>query len=216
MPNFGSERIARFLPRSLITTTGRSWQRRLYLTFDDGPHPEVTPQVSALLKRHGIAGSFFCIGTNLERHPEIARQLIADGHILCNHSYSHKNYRRMMFADQLDDLTACADALRNAGSSSDRVFRAPQGQLSLQSILRLRKNAWRIVHWSYDSLDYRKPTTGELVGRFEEAPVRPGDIVLFHDDDEVCVRALEQLIPIWLEQQFSFGTVSELTAASAA
>ncbi|MEM6483419.1 MAG: polysaccharide deacetylase family protein [Pseudomonadota bacterium] len=215
MPNFGSERIARFLPPSLIVTTGRNNKRRLYLTFDDGPHPDVSLQVGELLKRHGIAGSFFCIGPNLERNPEIARRLIEDGHVLCNHSYSHKNYRRMTFADQLADLEACAEALTNAGSTSERVFRAPQGQLSLQSILRLRKKAWRIVHWSYDSLDYQKPTANELVRRFKDGPVSSGDILLFHDDDTVCVQALEQLIPMWLEQDFSFGTVSELTAAPA-
>jgi peptidoglycan/xylan/chitin deacetylase (PgdA/CDA1 family) len=84
--------------------------------------------------------------------------------------------------------------------------------LGLRSLLRFKWAGWRVVHWSYDSLDYQKPTVEGLLERLRAAPPQGGDILLFHDDNELCLHALKMLIPEWKAQGYSFSRVDALLA----
>lgn len=210
MLNVGSERIAGLLPNSLIRTRGSGSARRIFLTFDDGPHPTVTDELCKVLCKYNVAASFFCIGENLVRYPDVARRLLEAGHSVCNHSHSHKNLRRLNAQEQIAELADCEAVIRELGGKDGRIVRAPQGQLSATAMLRLRRQNWDIVHWSYDSLDYQHPKPEALTERFSQRPVRNGDIILFHDDNLLSTRVLERLIPRWIDEGYSFGHVSDL------
>ena len=210
MPNVGSKRVARLLPDSFIATRGERASRTLYLTFDDGPVDGTSQRVAEVLARHGVCASFFCIGEHLRRSADVAQTLLAGGHLLCNHSDRHRNYRKLDTISQDEDINACQQSINGLQPDSPRIFRAPRGQLDLRSALRLRRRGWRIVHWSYDSLDYSRPALSSIIERFEAKPVRPGEIILFHDDSELCAQALDRLIPAWKLDGFSFATVAGL------
>lgn len=210
MPNIGSEKIAGLLPNALIATRGRASEKRLYLTFDDGPHESVTDELREFLDFHNVVGNFFCIGENLRKHSEVARRLLKSGHTVCNHSDSHRNYRKLSLPIQLEDLAACQAEIQKLGADTGHVFRAPQGQLSMSSLLRMKLQHVRVVHWSYDSLDYQKASVDTQIQRFRSDPVDNGDVILFHDDSDLCIRTLETLLPEWQTQGFTFGSVLDL------
>lgn len=212
MPNIGSEKVARRLPNHLITTHGDRGRKTLFLTFDDGPCPGVSERVGAMLEAMEVPASFFCIGTKIRAHPQIARELADRGHGVHNHSDTHRNYRRMSPAEQKHDMEACQDAIAGLAGNPPRIFRAPQGQLGLRSLLQFKRAGWHVVHWSYDSLDYQKPGVERLLERLRAAPPHGGDIMLFHDDNELCLHALKTLIPEWKAQGYSFSRVDKILA----
>ena len=210
MFNVGSAAVAKFLPNSLITTRGDSRSRTLYLTFDDGPDPTITPEICKLLARYDAKASFFCIGENIRKHPEIASQVLAEGHLLANHSDAHENYTKLELASQMEDLEKCQREISRLNPATGKIFRAPRGKLDVLSLYKMKRTGWAIVHWSYDSLDHRKDTLETQLNLLRNTPVQSGDIVLFHDDHRLAVDLLVNLLPEWSEQGFRFSTVAEL------
>jgi len=210
MVNMGGEKIAKLLPDWLVRTRGRRGSQTLYLTFDDGPNEIYTPPLCKLLERHAARATFFCIGRNVQRHSHIVRHLSDAGHTLANHSQEHTAFRSLPLKRQLAEIADCQSALRAACGHDKKIFRAPQGQLGLPLLIALKTRGWDIVHWSYDSRDYRRQSLEEQLARFRARPVRGGDIVLFHDDNRLVLDILEQMLPRWSQQGFQFESVAEL------
>lgn len=210
MPNIGGETVSRILPNALITTKGTGGDNALYLTFDDGPCPGVTEPLMDLLDSHGAKASFFCIGRKLRRSHEIGRDIVRRGHGLYNHSDTHRNYRRLSIAEQIWDAEACQATISDIRPGSRRIFRAPGGQLGLRALLHFRMNGWRVAHWSCDSLDYQKKGAPEIVDRLCNNAVHSGDILLFHDDSDLCINVLAVMLPQWIDRGFSFHTIETL------
>lgn len=210
MLNLGSQRVASMLPNALVTTHSPGIQPTVYLTFDDGPHPEVTEGLCETLEKYSAFSSFFCIGANLESYPGVAKRIIDGGHSIHNHSHTHRDFRRLSSDEQLEELASCQQAIERLNPGAAKVFRAPRGQLPLKALLLLKRHRWATVHWSYDSLDYQKPQAEALITRLRKNPPRNGDIMLFHDDSELCINVLDTLIPEWLEQGYRFATIDEL------
>lgn len=210
MLNFGSYKIARFLPNRVITTKGKSNKKVLYLTFDDGPNPDFTIKIADLLQRHSAKGSFFCVGQNIAKHPEIAQSLIERGHLIANHSNTHSAFIKQSLASQLNEANACQQEIENINPDNIKAFRAPQGLLSFRLLIKLLIDKWRLVHWSYDSKDYQQKSFDEQKKIFDARPVSNGEILLFHDDNQLAVELLEHLLPQWTQQGYVFHTVAEL------
>ena len=98
-------RVLRFLPNGWLMTSGPTdAARNLYLTFDDGPHPDHTPALLALLAEHGAKASFFLVGREVERHDALARRIASEGHTLGNHSYSHPRFEALTLDEQLEEI----------------------------------------------------------------------------------------------------------------
>ena len=209
MFSVGGMRAAGRLPNALVATRGRSQGRPLYLTFDDGPVSGITPELCALLREFNAKASFFCIGENLRKHPEIATAIAADGHCVANHSDSHPKFSEVTLGERMRELRACQAEIEKLDAGAAKIVRCPRGELSIDLLLRLKLGGWRVVHWSYDSLDYRQEPAQKIAERLIREPVRPGDVVLFHDDHRRSLEALATLLPIWVEQGFSFRTVRE-------
>lgn len=192
------------LPRALVQTHGSRHGNTRYLTFDDGPDPEHTPPLLDLLAAHGVKASFFLIGEKVARHPELVRRIVAEGHMLGNHSYTHWEFANMTLREQLSEVER-TDALLSAFDQRPRHrVRTPRGYLAPPLLLYFASHRRSIVHWSYDSLDYQPHPVDDLIARLRDEPPAAGDIVLMHDDSTKAATALRLLLPEWLASGYGF------------
>ena len=212
MFNVGSERIARCLPNRFVATHREPGSKTLYLTFDDGPNATYTQPLCDLLDQHRIKATFFCIGKNIDDSPEVAKDLLQRGHLVVNHSQNHKAFASLTLGEQLEEIESCQAAILRLNPSNPRVFRAPQGRLSIALLLRLKLKGWKLVHWSYDSHDYEFKQLDQLMAYLENKPVTDGDVLLFHDDCQVAMDVLDVVLPRWIQQGYRFETVDKLIA----
>lgn len=178
-------------------------QKIIYLTFDDGPEPDVTPQVLGLLKRYNAKATFFCIGQRVDTHPELYNRLLLEGHGIGNHSYSHPRGFRTPHADYLIDVEKASNCIRSP------LFRPPYGQLTVRAYRQLRKKH-RIVMWDVLSGDFDVNRSPEDVAYRTIRHIRPGSVVVFHDSLKAAPRmlpALEQVLEHFSLEGFSFVAI---------
>lgn len=197
-------RVLRFLPNGWLMTSGPTGAaRNLYLTFDDGPHPDHTPALLDLLAEHGAKASFFLVGREVERHDALARRIASEGHTLGNHSYSHPRFEALTLDEQLEEIERTQRLLTGIDGRPRHAFRPPRGVLTGAMLASLVRRRHRIDYWSYDSLDYSRRPVPELLETIQRHPPRGGDIILMHDDSEHSLTLLRALIPAWIAQGFS-------------
>ncbi len=176
----------------------------VYLTFDDGPHPEHTPRLLKLLERHQVKATFFIVGERAEAHPEIVRTIVAAGHTLGNHSYSHPSFKVTSFGRQSEEIERTNEVLKGFDGRKRHLVRPPYGNLSWATIVLCALRRERIALWSRDSHDYRLGSD-EIVKRMSSLKIAPGDVLLFHDDGSSGIDALETLLPGWRSNGLNFG-----------
>ena len=149
-------------------------ERDVFLTFDDGPTPGVTEWILEELARYGAKATFFCLGSNVEAHPELYRRIVAEGHRVGNHTYSHLKGWGTEVGEYVDDVD------RAAGVIGGSLFRPPYGRIApVQS--RALAPRYRIVMWNIISRDYNRSLSPRICLENVIRHVRPGDIVVFHD-----------------------------------
>ncbi|GAB3589532.1 polysaccharide deacetylase family protein [Hymenobacter daeguensis] len=184
----------------------------IYLTFDDGPIPEETPWVLEQLAVFNAKASFFCVGENVTRYPEIARAALAAGHRLGNHTYHHRSAWATARPDYLAEAARCQQVLARVGLSEAAarpLFRPPYGRLTWP-LLPALKAEFRLIMWSALTRDYDPALSPEDCLRFALAAVRPGDIVVFHDSRKASARlrfVLPRLLAHFAAQGFQFLTL---------
>ena len=183
------------------------WQRsQVYLTFDDGPDPAHTLRLLQVLKQHQVRATFFVIGSKAEQHGDIMQQIVEAGHSLGNHSYSHPQFDAIPVRLQAEELARTEQVLAGFDGRRRHAVRPPYGKATLGTILLCLLRGQRIALWNRDSLDYRLDHEA-VVRRMSAMPVKPGDVLLFHDDDHACIEALQVLLPRWREAGLRFGTL---------
>jgi len=196
--------VYRALPDSWLLYSGTAKNNSIYLTFDDGPHGDYTKKLLDLLNNYRIKASFFVTGDHIKEDPEGLKKIISHGHDVYNHSYKHWEFEGYDIKQKLKDL-----------EELDKLFpgnniRPPRGKLDFRLLINLILNKRSIIFWSFDSLDYKKESAEKIVDRFMKYPVKAGDIILFHDDNDHTITALESLIPFWKESGYSILPVREL------
>jgi peptidoglycan/xylan/chitin deacetylase (PgdA/CDA1 family) len=147
---------------------------KVYLSFDDGPIPEVTPQVLKLLKQHQAKATFFMVGENVEKHPEILQQVLEDGHGVGNHSYNHVKGWETKDQDYYANIQKAAKLIPG------QLFRPPHGQMMPRQAKVLVQD-YTVIMWSLLTEDYHPKNTPEDVIRRIEKRLQAGSIVVFHD-----------------------------------
>ena len=178
-------------------------ERVVYLTFDDGPIPEVTPWVLDLLRKENMKATFFCVGENVMRYTEVYRRILEEGHSVGNHTYNH--WQGLKHSDQ--------DYFRNIEKAGEYIdsdlFRPPHGWLKT-SQYRFLKNKFRIIMWDLITCDYDKRLTPEQVLSNVTDFVRPGSIITFHDSIKAqpnLTVVLPQAIRWMKEQGYRFEAI---------
>src|SRR5687767_13434839 len=147
--------------------------KNIYLTFDDGPIPEITPWVLDQLKKHGARATFFCVGSNVKKYPEIFESIKKQGHAIGNHSFTHPDGRKTGTEEYIMDVHQCDEVVKS------EFFRPPYGRLTRSQSNRLKKE-YRIVLWDVLSMDYDLKVTPKKVVENVVHNARTGSIVVFH------------------------------------
>ena len=207
----------------------------IYLTFDDGPIPEETPWVLEQLAAFQASATFFCVGDNLARHPEIARAALAAGHRLGNHTQHHRSAWAISRPGYLAEIARCEqvlEELRASGAAQPPfpaphfplptsraslpaprsplpLFRPPYGRLTWP-LLRALRPQFRVLMWSVLTRDYDPSLSPESCLRYTLGAVRPGDILVFHDSRKASVRlryVLPRVLAHFAARGFQFPTL---------
>jgi peptidoglycan/xylan/chitin deacetylase (PgdA/CDA1 family) len=197
------KRAAFGLARQHILFSVSTSQPTLYLTFDDGPNLVHTPALLELLASLGVRASFFLVGRSADAHPEIVTAIVAAGHTLGNHSFSHRKRNTMSSAIARSDIAETDAVLARFDGKLKHSFRPPWGEVALLQYLRCLVGLDDLVLWSRDSLDYKNGAE-LIIETFRRQPPKSGDIILFHDDHAASTQALEILIPQWSRSGFKF------------
>jgi len=150
----------------------------IYLTFDDGPIPEVTPWVLETLKKFKAKATFFCIGDNIKKHPHIFKSLLDGGHSVGNHTFHHVKGTKTNLTTYLEEVALCESYLNSA---SEKLFRPPYGQMTSQQAKALLKQGYKIIMWDIISFDWDQRISKEACLQNVIKHLQPGSIVVFHD-----------------------------------
>ena len=186
--------------------------RAVALTFDDGPSPDYTPAIVALLQQYDARGTFFVIGQELVRDPEVARETAAAGMELANHGMNH------LTLVGVDPTTIAAEAapvereLTAITGARPTLYRLPGGRGDARSLRTLSDLGYTVVNWSIDTHDFLPRSAAQIAAQVE-TQVQPGSIVIFHDgggDQQHTVDALRLLLPALKAQGYQLLTVSQL------
>jgi peptidoglycan-N-acetylglucosamine deacetylase len=200
----------------VITAVKTNWPM-VALTFDDGPHPESTPAVLAVLDKYGARATFFMIGELAEKHPEIVRAAAAAGHTIANHSWNHLSFPLLTAHERYEQLRRCEQALAPHGK---KLFRPPYCHQTLGSRWHTLRAGYEIIAFSVHAEDWLARSAEWMAGRLVQQ-ARPGSIVILHDniyrsilpaaqfDREPMLRALDESLRR-LQNRFQFVTVPEL------
>jgi peptidoglycan/xylan/chitin deacetylase (PgdA/CDA1 family) len=187
---------------------GPSGGKSIYLTFDDGPVPGITDWVLEELAMRGQVATFFMVGDNVRKHPELAREVLARGHRVGNHTDHHLHGWRCSCRDYLQDVAYCDEALSSVLGVQTTLFRPPYGELGPRQAHALAKNK-KIVMWSLLSYDFDDSLApAQLLTEIMEKTA-PGKILVFHDQQKTKVK-LQQVLPDYLDFLVQEGYTARL------
>ncbi len=201
------ELLAGLTYRKLIR--GNPGDKVVALTFDDGPHPIWTERLLAILRREHVRGTFFVVGKMVEKHPELLRDIVADGNEVGNHTFSHATLTRLTAADILTEYQACNDIIWSVGHVRPTVCRPPGGDYDSRVIDAASDLGMTTTLWTDDPGDFDRPGESEIVDRTLHS-VSNGGILLLHDGVTQTLDVLPLLIHELRDRGYRFVTASEM------
>jgi peptidoglycan/xylan/chitin deacetylase (PgdA/CDA1 family) len=182
------------------------------LTFDDGPHPELTPKLLEILRANGVKATFYVIGRNVDAYPEIARRIVQEGHEIANHSYNHPALTKLSPARLDEEIRSTNEAIERATGVRPTNMRPPYGAINDRVRQTLTgKFGLDVMIWSVDPLDWKRPGPAVVTQRMVSG-AKPGGILLAHDIHPGTVTAMPETIRQLKARGFEFATISELLA----
>lgn len=184
-----------FLPQ--LTWRVKTKRKEIYITFDDGPHPDITTKVMDILDEFGAKASFFCVGHNVEKYPDTYAEILKRGHKTGNHTFNHLNGWKVKRKEYFKNIEKCSELV------DSHLFRPPYGRISLKHIPYIKMN-FRIIMWSVLSLDFDIKTTTEQCLENSINYSKEGSIIVYHDSEKAAEKMLYAL-PRFLEHFKSKG-----------
>lgn len=155
--------------------------KHVYLTFDDGPVPEITPWVLNQLKKHKAKATFFCIGENINKYPDVFLQILKDGHAIGNHTQHHVNGWNTTTEHYLEEFELCNNAIKKHALESENLFRPPYGKMTSTQAKTILDKGYKIIMWDILSKDYDATVHPETCLANVLQNIKPGSVVIFHD-----------------------------------
>jgi len=182
------------------------WQKKtsskvIYLTFDDGPVPEVTPQVLDILDKYNWKATFFCVGENVKKYPELYNEVLRRGHKTANHTFNHIKGFSYKTEEYVKNVQHASHYIES------KLFRPPHGQITHRQIRALKRD-YQIIMWDVITHDYNRKLTPEQVYDNVKNNLRNGSIVVFHDSIKAKNNVLEVLpkaIEFWKSEGYKSG-----------
>lgn len=197
-------RLNYFLKNNNNTT--RIKNKVVAITFDDGPHPENTPQILALLKKHNATAAFFCIGKHLEQHPLLLQDIVNQGHIVGNHTYTHSPYFGFFTSKKVSqEILKTNELIQKIIGKKLAFFRPPYGVTNPAIAKALKKTGLHSIGWNIRSLDTIIKDETAILKRITRR-IAPGSVILLHENQPRSILVLEQLL-IFMQKN-GYKTVS--------
>ena len=181
-------------------------QKEIFLSFDDGPHPRITPLVLDMLATHGAKASFFCIGDRVKRYPDIYQRILDEGHAVGNHTFHHLNGWKTNDTDYLTNITEAALCI------DSMLFRPPYGRMKESQANAISKMGYKTIMWTVLSGDYDKSLSPEECAQRVLGNIKPGYIHLFHDSEKAeknMIHALGKLLDATKMKGFQCEKINE-------
>ena len=178
----------------------------IYLTFDDGPVPEATPEVLEILHAYGAKATFFMVGDNVRKYPEIFARVLSEGHAVGNHTFHHLNGWHTTTGLYMDDVARCRELVNS------RLFRPPYGKFTPSQYFLLRSN-YRFILWSVLTYDFHRHTTPELCLINAIDNTESGSVVVFHDNVKAMANlrfALPQFLAHFTALGYEFRPIPDV------
>lgn len=182
--------------------------KEIYLTFDDGPHEIYTVELLDLLKKHEIKATFFVTGNSLLKNKQIGRRIVEEGHILGNHTHTHKVLTEISKKEMSEEIITCQNLIGDLQNNSTRLFRPPCGLAGIRELIFLKQNNFKYCLWSIDSKDSLFLGTDVLIKRLKSA-VCNKSVILFHDDARLCIDIIQVILPFWISNGYTFKTMND-------
>ena len=201
--------MAAGIPRRLFMVSGPKASRRVTLTFDDGPHPEYTPVLLDRLKERNVPATFFVLGRQAERYPDIVRRMAAEGHDVGHHSFTHSEPSETSARKLLSEARQTRDLLTSLIGHESKLFRPPHGKITAPKAVALWKEKQSIVLWNQDPKDFSCGSTDALRSWFQEHTLSGGDIILLHDVHPYAGEAMDVMVEQVAAAGLAFGRVSD-------
>ncbi|MEO6907013.1 MAG: polysaccharide deacetylase family protein [Abditibacteriaceae bacterium] len=180
------------------------------ITFDDGPWPKYSLEVLKVLKKYNVKATFFEVGKELSRRPDVAREIVAAGHVIGNHSWDHPDKPK----DPVEQVTRTDKQIAKDLKITTHLFRPPYGILTNGMAAQAKKEKKAVILWSTSGVDWQRPTPIRIADAVLER-VHPGGIILLHDgggNRNTTVEALPLIIPRLQQKGYKFVTVPQLLA----
>ena len=184
------------------------------LTFDDGPHPTFTPELLKILDKYHVKATFFMIGREMEKHPEIVREVMARGHVIGNHTYTHPHDIEIDTETQIiRELDLCENTIEKITGKRSHLFRPPRGLVDSTVFMIAEEEGYPVILWTVSADHHDAPTPKDMAKRVLRL-IRPGGIVLSHDGT-ACTRwkdvaATPMIIEELKKRGYRFVTIPEL------
>ncbi len=169
----------------------------VFLTFDDGPHPECTPQLLDQLAGVNAKATFFVLGSSARKHPELIRRTLSEGHSIGTHTWSHLSAAKVPVAKWINDVLRARHEIEAITGQECPLFRPPYGELTPLSLIALLRAGTRIVQWSQDTKDYTTSTHDEFCRWFINNQPSAGAVVLMHDNQKITCAAIQEGLKHW-------------------
>jgi len=202
------------LPRRLLIAAGPKREPFVYLTFDDGPHPEHTPRLLDILAEHHVPATFFLIGSLAEKYPAVVLRIAREGHTVGNHTFHHTRIKKVSVGKLMDEIRRTSNVLADITGRRSRFFRPPYGGLTPLAALRLWAAGHTVVLWNSDPRDFMLTSAEGLSDWFRAHPPDAGDIILLHDRLPYAAVVLPRLVEETRRRGLEFAAVERLHSSN--
>lgn len=185
--------------------------KKIFLTFDDGPIPEITEWVLDILKSEEIKATFFCIGDNIKKHPEVYKRILAEGHQTGNHTFNHLNGWKTKTNHYIDNFKLCETECLKLNTEHSFLFRPPYGKIKPSQTKAIRNLGYKIIMWDVLSYDFDPNIIPEKCLENVISNTEQGSIIVFHDSKKAeknLKYALPKAIQILKNKGFVFDVIS--------
>jgi len=187
-------------------------EKTVYLTFDDGPTPEITEWTLNKLKQFNAKATFFCIGKNVKNHPEVFQQIIDEGHSIGNHTNNHLNGWKTKKEDYLNNVSIAEKTIQQfTSSTTKRLFRPPYGKIKRKQSLELLKRGYKIIMWDVLSADFDQSISKEKCLKNVLDNIDNGSIIIFHDSVKAEINmkyALPKALEVLSKKGYEFKAIT--------
>ena len=205
--------FVKFLFRNWVWSFSKK-EKAIYLTFDDGPTPEITAWTLEQLNKHNAKATFFCIGKNIEQHPEIFYKIVKNNHSIGNHTHNHLKGIKTTTADYLDNINKAELAFHKNSkleTQSLKLFRPPYGKLRFSQSRKIRKKGYKIIMWDVLSADFDTKITNKKCLENVIKNTENGSIIVFHDSVKASEKlqfVLPKILEYYSEKGFVFKRIA--------